>query len=90
MAILFGMYIHHDYTSWHMRGKDAFLAHQAHRFDTYMSTPAPVPLTTFHALVGAVIAFGLYELIAAALGKMLPSPESPTLPHGEQTTRSAG
>ncbi len=64
MGIALGGLLHHEYTKWHERGREAFLAFHAHRFDHYFSGE--------HSIVGSLLAgcvlmglvLGLYELIA--------------------------
>jgi hypothetical protein len=71
LGVMFGWYIHHDYTRWSQLGREAFIAHDVHRFDQYMAVPRPIGLTMFGAVVVAIGLFGLYELIAFVLSKIL-------------------
>ena len=70
LGSLFGWYIHHDYVTWNLRGRDAFIAHQMHRFDIYMASPRPIVII----LVGtSLLALGvcvLYELLVAGLSDL--------------------
>jgi len=71
LGVLRGVYTHYDQMKWLGRGKEAFLADQAHRFDriaTYHSAPAT--LVAGIILVG--VAVGLYELVAAGITRILP------------------
>ena len=64
MGVVLGGLLHHDYIKWHERGREAFLAFHAQRFDRYFSGE--------HSTVGSVIAgcllmallLGLYEVVA--------------------------
>jgi hypothetical protein len=67
-AFLFAMYAHHNYQKWNGLGKDAFLQHQAERFDRYMANPSTGILIVDVVMI--VIIFGLYELLAALLNKV--------------------
>ena len=71
LGILFGWYIHHDYVTWSLRGRDAFIAHQMRRFDMYFASPRPIA----HSLVvTALFALGvcvLYEMLVAGLSSIL-------------------
>jgi hypothetical protein len=67
LGSLFGWYIHHDYATWSLRGRDAFIAHQTRRFDMYMASPRPI---IHNLVVTALLALGLcvlYELLVAGL-----------------------
>ncbi len=39
LGAAFGCYTFYDYSKWAMRGKDAFMLHEAQRFDKYMANP---------------------------------------------------
>ncbi|HXY78933.1 MAG TPA: hypothetical protein VEH47_08975 [Candidatus Acidoferrales bacterium] len=70
LGALFGSYIHHDYVRWAQLGREAFLAHQAARFNQYMSPPHPIALTVFASTVMIVGALAIYEVLAFALARM--------------------
>ena len=64
MGVALGGLLHYDYARWHERGREAFLAFHAYRFDRYFSGE--------HSIVGSVLAgcvlmglvLGFYEGIA--------------------------
>lgn len=71
LGSLFGWYIHHDYVTWSLRGRDAFIAHQIRRFDMYMASPRPI---AHNLVVTALLALGvcvLYELLVAGLSSIV-------------------
>ena len=63
-GISFGLYIHNDYVTWGERGREAFLAHQGHRFDQYMAAPRPTMVTVIGTTIVVVGAMALYEGLA--------------------------
>ena len=67
---LFGLYVHNDYATWGARGREAFLAHQAHRFDQYMAVPRPTMLTVFGSTIVIVGALALYEGLASLFSRI--------------------
>ncbi len=71
IGMSFGFYVHHDYLKWSQRGRDAFLAYQAHRFDRFMLSPHPTIVTVFAFTLVLGLSLGVYELLAAGLVKML-------------------
>ena len=73
LGILLGCYVHWDYTRWNRRGRDAFLAHEANRFEISMADPKPFAVTMF---VSGLVAFGflgVYELIALGVSSAVKS-----------------
>jgi hypothetical protein len=68
-GVLMGEYIAWDYARWHLLGRNAFLAYQAHRFDRYMAHPSP---GIEHVIVATLIVVGLaaaYEVFAFVCAK---------------------
>lgn len=84
LGALLGWYIHHYYVTWAQRGREAFIAYQAHRFDQYMATPSPIAMNILSGIVVAVLCCGAYELIAwgvsALLKPLAPAGQAPTTP----------
>lgn len=71
LGSLLGWYIHHDYVTSSLRGRDAFIAYQMRRFDMYMASPRPI---VHNLVVIALLALGtcvLYELLVAGLSSIL-------------------
>ena len=73
MGLLLGYYNYHTYQKWNQGGKDAFIAHELQRFEKYVAHPRPMLFTLASTTIGYAFIFGFYELIAAALSKLLPS-----------------
>ena len=71
VGVTFGWYTHHDYLRWSQLGREAFIAHQVHRFELYMAVPRPMVPTMLGGVVVAVGLFGGYELIVLLLSKVL-------------------
>jgi hypothetical protein len=71
MCLLFTRYIRHDHQRWTMRGREAFLAYQDHRFSRYIATPH----LSWSYVIGislAIVSFlALYELVAWGIAKGL-------------------
>lgn len=72
LALVSGLYRHHNYATWTPQGRDAFIAGELKAFDSYMAHPQPVYVTLFRTLVSCAFIVGLYELIGAALLKLFP------------------
>jgi len=71
LGALFGWGIHHNLITWNVRGREAFIAYEARRFDVNMATPSPV---FSNVIVSVLLALGLcvvYELIAYCLSAAL-------------------
>ncbi len=67
----FGWYIHHDEMRWSLRGRDAFIAFQAHRFDMNIATPHTV---LAYMVTTALMAAGfcaVYELISSGVSSAI-------------------
>lgn len=62
MGLLFGTYLHYDYTKWHDLGREAFLSKQEYRFDHFMAQPHWFVLL-FAGIIAAFIVMGVYEAI---------------------------
>jgi len=71
MGLMFGLYRHFDQAKWLERGRDAFLLEQSHRFDKIIQYHS-VGFMMIACVILAAMVFGLYELLAAAITKMLP------------------
>ena len=69
-GLLFGRYIHHDYMKWNQRGRDAFLAFQANRFDHFMSPPHAAWITVTAMSLVVILFLAVYELVALGISKM--------------------
>ena len=88
LSALMGLYIHHDYVRWNQRGKEAFLAYHAHRFDRDVATPRPIGPTILGTTMIVVVFCGAYELLALGFSalarpRMPAAGESPPqYPHG--------
>jgi hypothetical protein len=67
LGALFGWYIHHDYVTWKLRGRDAFIAYQARRFDSSMAAPGPVLGIVIGMALFAIGSWVVYEVIALCL-----------------------
>ena len=71
LGVAFGIYRHVDEMRWIGRGRDAFLASQGQHFDKIAQYhPLGTMLIAGIILIG--MALGLYELVAAAIAKILP------------------
>ena len=70
MGISFGWYMHYGYLKWNRLGREAFGAHELHRFDRYMASPQPWALTIFGAIIIIPLFLAVYELIALGLSKI--------------------
>ncbi|HTQ95284.1 MAG TPA: hypothetical protein VMH89_00685 [Candidatus Acidoferrum sp.] len=66
-----GWYSHHYYVKWNLRGRDAFIAYETHRYELFVASPGPL----FNSLVfWALIALGicvLYELLVEGLSSIV-------------------
>ena len=70
IAVLFGLYMHHDYVVRGQMGRDAYLAKQAARFDRHFANPDPVVVQLIAAVILFGIFFSVYELIVFVLAKI--------------------
>ena len=59
-AAFLGSYVYRDSEEWIVLGRNAFLAHEAHRFDTFISRSLLV-----HSIEVAIVAIGLLALYEA-------------------------
>ena len=71
LGLMCGLYRHFDQTKWLGRGRDAFLLDQSHRFDKIIQFHS-VGFMVIACVILAAIVFGLYELLAATITKLLP------------------
>jgi tetrahydromethanopterin S-methyltransferase subunit E len=76
LGVLVGAYIRHDYMKWNRLGREAFIAHQAQRFDMYMATPRPALPTIIGAVLIVIGLVVVYEAIVAVISKISESGES--------------
>jgi hypothetical protein len=63
LGSLFGWYIHHDETTWSLRGREAFNAYQMHRFDLYIASPHPLVYSIFVTALWTGGFCAVYELL---------------------------
>jgi hypothetical protein len=71
LGVLRGVYTHFNQMRWLGRGREAYLADQAQRFDKFAAYhSAPVMLVA--GVILAAGTFGLYELIAAGITRIVP------------------
>lgn len=68
---LFGWYVHHDYVSWSLRGRDAFVAYQLRRFDLYMASPRPFAFNLIGMALLALVVCVVYESLVAGISAIL-------------------
>jgi len=71
LGALFGAYIHHDSVSWSQRGRDAFLASQAYRFDHYMAAPRALIVSMCVSALLILAAVAVYEALVLVLHRIL-------------------
>ena len=74
-GIMFGRYIQHTYVDWSHRGREAFLANQASRFDKWMNPPHSAWATVIGGTVVVLCVVAFYELISFGISKIF-KPES--------------
>ena len=72
LGALFGLYKHFENMRWLAEGRSAFLASQAHRFDTTTQYHS-IPSSVIAYLILAGVVFGIYELAAVGFANLLPS-----------------
>ncbi len=72
LGVMFGIYKHFMQVRWAMRGREAFLADQNAQFTKGMAPPHGQLATIFAGVILAVVAVGLYELVAAGFARVLP------------------
>jgi hypothetical protein len=72
LSALSAHYVVTDHAKWHGLGRDAFLAHEGHRFDIYMATASS---DSRYYVIYAILAFGFFALyeVAGYLGGRLDS-----------------
>jgi putative Mn2+ efflux pump MntP len=71
LGILGGFLIHHDEVKWGARGRDAFMAHELHRFETTMAVPLPLPAAVCGATILVAGVLGIYEVMAFGFAALL-------------------
>jgi hypothetical protein len=72
LGVLTGVYLHFRELRYLARGRDAFLADQAHRFDRIAGFHSAAAMLVAGIILVAV-AVGLYELIAVGIATILPA-----------------
>jgi hypothetical protein len=73
LGVLFAYYIEHDRLKWRQLGREAFLAHETERYDSWIGKPHPASATVIGAIIVAGLFFGLYELVVLFLSAVLKS-----------------
>jgi hypothetical protein len=71
LGVLTGVYLHFRELRYLARGREVFLAEQAHRFDRIANFHSASAMLVAGIIMVAV-AVGLYELIAAGITSILP------------------
>jgi hypothetical protein len=79
LAVLFigvigGVYVHFRQMRWLARGRDAYLTAQSHWFDNVTNYHSSVMMMVA-GIILAVLAYGLYEVIAAGFTRLIPPTE---------------
>ena len=64
MGVVLGCVLHFDYTKWHERGREAFLAFHAQRYDRCFSSEHSILGSLLVGCVLMALTLGAYELIA--------------------------
>ncbi len=72
LGLLFAAYIGHGYSKWGRLGREAFLTHEAGRFDRYMAPGHPLSLPIFGTLAVVIFVAALYEGLAILFLKIAP------------------
>ena len=81
LGMLSAWWVHFDYVTWARRGREAFLAHEAMRFDTYMASQRPLVFTVVGALMAVSFFLGVYEVLVFLFSKVLePRPGATRIP----------
>jgi len=71
LGIMFGLYRHVDQANYLQLGRDAYLAVQSRRFEKMTEYHSLSTMLIACVLIAAAV-FGLYELIAAGITRVLP------------------
>ena len=71
LGIMFGLYRHVDQANYLQLGRDAYLAVQSRRFEKMTEYHSAFTMLIAGVLIAAAV-FGLYELIAAGIARVLP------------------
>jgi hypothetical protein len=71
LGMLFGAYMHHDYVRANKRGREAYLKHQEHRYDTYMANPTPFSKSALEGVIAIALFVGFYEGLALTFSMLL-------------------
>jgi hypothetical protein len=71
LGIMFGLYRHVEQANYLQLGRDAYLAVQSRHFEKMSEYPSVGYMLLACVLLAAAV-FGLYELIAAGIARVLP------------------
>jgi hypothetical protein len=71
LGLMFGLYRHFEQMKWLGQGRAAFLTDQSQKFDKFIQYHS-MGTMLIACLILAAIVFGLYELLAAGITKILP------------------
>lgn len=80
LAVLFigtiaGIYVHFRQTRWLTRGRDAYLLAQSRWFDNVARYHSSIEMV-IACIILAVLAFGVYEIVAAGFTRLIPPSET--------------
>lgn len=75
VGVMAGLYLHFRQMRWLGRGRDAYLAAQARWFDNVSNYHSTVTMI-LAGIILAVLAFGIYEIVAAGFTRLIPPSES--------------
>jgi hypothetical protein len=70
-GVLCGLAIHGDHLKWHRLGREAFLSHEAQRFDRYMASPGTGIGFAVVSVIALLVFAALYEGIAFIGAKII-------------------
>lgn len=74
IGIIGGIYLHFRQMRWLANGRDAYLAAQSHWFDNVTNYHSSVTMMVA-GIILAVLAFGVYEIVAAGFTRLIPPAE---------------
>ena len=74
IGVIGGIFLHFRQMRWLSEGREAFLAAQGRRFD-FIAAHNSTGLLVIVGLILAVMAYGLYELLAAGFSRVIPPNE---------------
>ena len=76
IGMTLGLYVYRDEVRWAERGRDAFLVFQTQRFSRTVMHPHHLLSVIFTGVLATAAFIGLYELLSAGLGKVIPGPKA--------------